>query len=143
MPQCQFLFSVVFWFQKSCSANILGIRRNKSQTSYFSEGHTEPEGQARGRPTASSPWVGAAKRGAAPPYGVGPSVTPSRRPFAYIFLPMRKPWRDRSYSRRTPGAPPPSKPSFGGQKFLLRHPAGTGIDPRSLLHRRHRLHHAP
>ena len=32
---------------------------------------------------------------------------------------------------------------FGGQKVLFRHPAGTGIDPRSLLHRRHRLHHAP
>jgi hypothetical protein len=29
--------------------------------------------------------------------------------------------------------------SFEGQKFLLWHPAGTGIDPQSHLHRLHRL----
>lgn len=35
MPQCQFLFSAVFVFQKSCTGNILGIGRNKSPRSYF------------------------------------------------------------------------------------------------------------
>jgi hypothetical protein len=35
MPQCQFLFSAVFVFQKSYTRNILGIEWNKSQTSYF------------------------------------------------------------------------------------------------------------
>jgi hypothetical protein len=30
MPQCQFLFSAVFVFQKSYTGNILGIGRNKS-----------------------------------------------------------------------------------------------------------------
>ena len=33
-----------------------------------------------------------------------------------------------------------ARPRFGGQKFLFWHPAGTGIDPRSHLHRLHRLH---
>ena len=33
-----------------------------------------------------------------------------------------------------------TKLRFGGQKVLFRHPAGTGIDPRSHLHRLHRLH---
>jgi hypothetical protein len=36
MPQCQFLFFIVFLFQKSCTRNILGIGRNNSQTSYLS-----------------------------------------------------------------------------------------------------------
>jgi hypothetical protein len=31
MPQCQFLFSAVFAFQKSYTGNILGIGRNESQ----------------------------------------------------------------------------------------------------------------
>ena len=35
MPQCQFLFSAIFVFQKSYTGNILGIGRNKSQSSYF------------------------------------------------------------------------------------------------------------
>ena len=35
MPQCQFLFSAVFVFQKSCTGNILGIGRNKNRSSYF------------------------------------------------------------------------------------------------------------
>jgi hypothetical protein len=36
MPQCQFLFSTTFVFQKSYTGNILRIGRNESQTSYFS-----------------------------------------------------------------------------------------------------------
>ena len=35
-----------------------------------------------------------------------------------------------------------TKLRFGGQKVLFRHPAGTGIDPRSHLHRPRRLHFA-
>jgi hypothetical protein len=41
MPQCQFLFSVVFVFQKSYIGNILGIGRNKSRSSYFADTKTE------------------------------------------------------------------------------------------------------
>jgi hypothetical protein len=36
MPQCQFLFSAVFVFQKSYTRNILEIGRNEAQSSYFS-----------------------------------------------------------------------------------------------------------
>jgi hypothetical protein len=36
MPQCQSLFSAIFVFKKIYIRNILGIGRNKSQTSYFS-----------------------------------------------------------------------------------------------------------
>jgi hypothetical protein len=48
MPQCQFLFSAIFLFQKSCTWNILGIRRNKSQTSYFSRHEDGVQSRDRG-----------------------------------------------------------------------------------------------
>src|SRR3954447_20970463 len=48
MPQCQFLFSAVFVFQKSCTGNILGIARDKNPISYFSVTKPEPEGQLKG-----------------------------------------------------------------------------------------------
>ena len=41
MPQCQLLFSAVFWFQKSYIGNILGIGRDKNQSSYFYCAKTE------------------------------------------------------------------------------------------------------
>jgi hypothetical protein len=40
MPQCQFLFSDVFVFQKSYTGNILDIGRNESQSSYFADTNT-------------------------------------------------------------------------------------------------------
>jgi hypothetical protein len=45
MPQCQFLFSVVFVFQKSYTGNILGIGWNKSRSSYLPERKTESKGE--------------------------------------------------------------------------------------------------
>ena len=35
MPQCQFLFSTVFVFQKSYTGNILGIGQFEDRSSYF------------------------------------------------------------------------------------------------------------
>jgi hypothetical protein len=45
MPQCQFLLSAVFVFQKSYTGNILGIGRNKSRSSYLPEKKTESRGE--------------------------------------------------------------------------------------------------
>jgi hypothetical protein len=53
MPQCQFLFSAIFVFQKSYTGNIHGIGRNKSRSSYFTNMKTEPKG--RRRPARSRP----------------------------------------------------------------------------------------
>ena len=35
MPQCEFLFSAVFVFQKSYTGNILGIGQFEDRSSYF------------------------------------------------------------------------------------------------------------
>jgi hypothetical protein len=48
MPQCQFLFSAIFVFQKSYTGNILGIGRNESQTSYFSRHKDEVQNKDGG-----------------------------------------------------------------------------------------------
>jgi hypothetical protein len=68
MTQCQFPVFYYFVFQKFYTGNILGIRRNKSQTSrYFTElledrrgDEAEPEGGhtigRRGLGLAHAPW---------------------------------------------------------------------------------------
>src|SRR3954449_12759325 len=48
MPQCQFLFSAVFVFQKSCIGNILGIARDKLPVPYNHVTKTVPEDDWRG-----------------------------------------------------------------------------------------------
>jgi hypothetical protein len=76
MPQCQFLLSVVFVFQKSYTRNILRIGRNKSQSFYFADTKTESKGETERGQEAATPWGGAAYPLAAPGPSAGPQ-TPS------------------------------------------------------------------
>jgi hypothetical protein len=55
MPQCQFLFSVVFIFQKSYTGNILGIGQNGSRSSYLPERKTESRGEMEPDQEAAAP----------------------------------------------------------------------------------------
>jgi hypothetical protein len=91
MPQCQFPISTVFVFQKSYMRNILGIGRNKSQSSYFSRSVTESKLETEGSQRAAAPPHGAGHPLAAPGVGVGPWSTSWRRPSAYIFPSTGKP----------------------------------------------------
>jgi hypothetical protein len=55
MPQCQFLFSAVFVFQKSYTENILGIGRNESRSSYLPDTKMEFKGETeRGQRAAAT-----------------------------------------------------------------------------------------
>ena len=90
MPQCQFLFSAVFVFQKSCTGNILGTGRNKSRSSYFSVTKTEPEGETEKSHEVATPPLGAGQPQAAPRHGVGPSGAHRPRPSAYKLPPDAK-----------------------------------------------------
>jgi hypothetical protein len=49
------LFSAIFVFQKSYTGNILRIRRNKSQSSYFSWHKTESKAETEGSQRAATP----------------------------------------------------------------------------------------
>jgi hypothetical protein len=59
MPQCQFLFSAIFVFQKSYTWNILGIGRNEAQSSYFSQHETESKAETEDGQEAATPPGGA------------------------------------------------------------------------------------
>ena len=106
MPQCQFLFSAVFVFQKSCTGNNLGTGRNKSRSSYFHVTKTESEGETNASHRVATPCLGAASPGPTPRGGVGPLASTS------LALP-----RIYSPSRENPGHPStiprkvPSRPS--------------------------------
>jgi hypothetical protein len=69
MPQCQFLFSTIFVFQKSYTGNILGIGRNKFRNSYFSRTKDEDRMRAGGGQRLASPPGGATQPLAVPTCG--------------------------------------------------------------------------
>ena len=140
MPQCQFLFFAVFGFRKVTQEIFSKRDRMKAKVPIFPDTKTESRAEMEKSHEAASPALGASPPLAAPRCGVGPSGAHRPRPSTHILPPSRKPEIPSSYSTKIPAAPPPPKTSFGGQKFLFRHPAGTGIDPRSHRHRLHHLH---
>src|SRR3954454_22899491 len=92
MPQCQFLFSAVFVFQKSCTKNILGIERDKLPAPYNYEGKTVPENNRRGGgsarwldPTPARPALGPRRGGVwAHPGSPDSASSPIYSPFREI-----------------------------------------------------------
>jgi hypothetical protein len=132
------LFSAVFVFQKSYTGNILGIGRNKSQSSYFSWSVTESKAETEGRHEAAMPPHGAGYPQVVPGTGVGPWSTSRRRPFAYIFPSTGKPKRTRSIFLETYCKPPSSSTlDWVGPEALPGTLSERGITAGGLLH-----HHA-
>jgi hypothetical protein len=72
MPQCQYLFSVVFVFQKSYIGNILRIGQNEAQSSYFPRHETESKEETERGQEETTPSGGTGALLAVPPCGVGP-----------------------------------------------------------------------
>jgi hypothetical protein len=86
MPQCQFLFSAVFVFQKSYTGNILRIGQNESQTSYFPRHEDESKEETEKGQGLATPWGGVGPPGHATRW-CGPLVHPLTSPFhLYIFF---------------------------------------------------------
>jgi hypothetical protein len=119
-----FLFSAIFVFQKSYTGNILGIGRNKSQTSYFyrSFAKTEDEtegGQAHHRVARPSPWP--CHRMVRPP---GPPPDAALSP---IKSPRREKPKGRiAFPRNILQAAAIVEARSGGSRSSFRHPAGEG-----------------
>jgi hypothetical protein len=59
MPQCQFLFSAIFVFQKSCTEIILGIGRNEARSPYFPVTYMESKEETEEGTEAATPGGGA------------------------------------------------------------------------------------
>src|SRR4051812_47009899 len=86
MPQCEFLFSAVFVFQKSCTENILGIARDKNPGPYFSVTKPEPEGEQQRASRVSRDGPGAAIPGPALGVSLGPLGLHRLHSFAHCCL---------------------------------------------------------
>src|SRR4051812_447221 len=95
MPQCQFLFSVVFVFQKSCTGNILRIARDKLPVPYNHVMKTVPEDDLRGASQVARPQPGTARPWPVPGWRLGAPDSASS--------PMYSPFRENPrYPRNIP-----------------------------------------
>ena len=108
MPQCQFLFSAVFVFQKSYSGNILGIGRKSTEVPISPTRTRSP----KGRRSRATRWP---HKGSARPR-VGPRRTlvwapwvPPAATLSSTYSPRREnPKYPSHYPRKVPETPPPS-----------------------------------
>ena len=118
MPQCQFLFSAVFVFQKSCTRNILGIARNKRPGPYFPARTRSPK--ERRRLATRWPNHPPARQWAQPRHQVvwaprgSADIAPSP-----IYSPRRENPKTPSFSSRTYSLPPPSSTPTRGVSEAL------------------------
>jgi hypothetical protein len=86
MPQCQFLFSTIFVFQKSYTGNILRIGWNEARSSYFSPTREGVQSRDEGEPGAGHTigWCGSTPGRATRWFG--PLVHPLTSPFRLYIL---------------------------------------------------------
>ena len=126
-----------FWFQKSCTGNILEIGWNKSRSSYFHETKTESEGETKWGHRVATPPLGAARPGPTPRHGVGPPSLRWPCPSACLFSVTGKPWTPEHNSMKSSVAAAIANPSSGGFWSSSRHSAGEGNHTGGILH-----HHA-
>jgi hypothetical protein len=119
------LFSAIFVFQKSYTGNILGIGRNKSQSSYFPDTRQSPKQRRRGaRGQPHHPWRG-------PPlatsgHGVAPGPPPDIA-LPPIYSPRREnPKHPINFPENILQAAAVVDARSGGSRSSFRHPAGEG-----------------
>jgi hypothetical protein len=118
------LFSVIFVFQKSYTGNILGIRRNKSRTSYFYRSFAKTEDETEGatgqpHPRVAQPSPGPRHQGVRPP---GPPPDAALPP---IYSPRReKPKDPVNFPRNILQAGVVVDARSGGSRSSSWHPAG-------------------
>jgi hypothetical protein len=75
MPQCPFLFSAIFVFQKSYTGNIVGFGQNEARSSYFSRHEMESKAETEEGQEAATPPGGTPPLLATLGCGVGPLAT--------------------------------------------------------------------
>jgi hypothetical protein len=137
MPQCQFPVFAVFVFQKSYTGNILGIGRNKSQSSYFSRSVTESKAETKGGQEAATPPHGMGHPQAAPGLVWAPGPLPDAA-LPPIYSPRRENLKAWSIFLETYCKPPASSMrDREGPEALPGTLSERGITARGLLH-----HHA-
>ena len=85
MPQCQFLFSVVFGFRKVTQEIFSELDVTKANVPIFTVPKRMTEYESKTGARVATPYLGAAYPWPAPRVGVGPSDVHRPRPLAHIF----------------------------------------------------------
>ena len=137
MPQCQFPVFYYFWFQKSCSGNILGIGRHEDRSPYFSNTYPESEGDPKGASGLGSPCLGAGPPLAAPRCGEATLAAHRHCPSAYLFRSRENPKYPSLHPRKFPQPPSSSTLVREGSEAL----PGT-LPEREIITGGHLHHHA-
>jgi hypothetical protein len=132
MPQCQFPVFCCFVFQKSYTGNILGIRRNKSRTSYFYRSLVKTEDETEGGQGPASPPGGAAQPWPRPPVVRPPGPPPEAAPSPIKLPRWEKPKGQIAFPQNILQATAIVETRLGGSTSSSRHPAGEGNPYRRL-----------
>jgi hypothetical protein len=132
MSECQFLFSVVFMFQKSYTGNILGIGQNEAWSSYFPIMKTESKGEMEKGQETATPGGGASPPLAMPLGGVGPCS-----PSDIVLPPIYFLWGEnpKESSLRPPKVPQRRRhrrPILGDRNLCSGTLSGWGIAPGAI-----------
>jgi hypothetical protein len=127
------LFSAVFVFQKSYTGNILGIRRNKSRTSYFYQSFAKTEDETEGDRGQAHHRV--ARPSPSPCHHM---VRPAGPPSDAALSPIKSPRREKpkgriAFPRNILQVAAAVEARSGGSRSSSRHPAG------GLLHHHGRI----
>ena len=141
MPQCQFLFSAVFGSRKAVRAIFSEFDETKAKPPIFPRDTRSQKGKPGGGPRPPNHLLGRLGPQARREVRREPRTSTDIAPSPIYCLRRENPKKTKPYSTKSSVAPPPSTSSFGGQKSLFRHAAGTGNSPRSHLHRHHRHLH--
>jgi hypothetical protein len=118
------LFSAVFVFQKSYTGNILGIGRNKSQTSYFYRSFVKTKDEMEGGQGPASPPGARPSPWPRPPVVRPPGPPPDAAPSPISFPRREKPKGRISFPRNILQAAAIAR--SGGYRSSFRHPSGEG-----------------
>jgi hypothetical protein len=120
------LISAVFVFQKCYTRNILGIGRNKSQSSYFSRHEMESKAKTEG--SQGQPHHRVARPAPGPRHQVvGPPGPPPDAALPPIYYPRRgKPKHPINFPRNILQAAAVVDARSGGSRSSSRHPAEEG-----------------
>ena len=129
-------FLLFLYFRKAVKEIFSQLDENQRRSLFHRHVHGVQRRDGGG--AASQPQHGVAwPHPLAPWGGVGPTGVSSRRPFAYLFLPTRKPIIPEPLSTKSFRDTAAVNPSSGGFRSSSRHPAGEGNHHRRALH-----HHA-
>ena len=117
MPSASSLFSAVFGFRKVVLEIFSELDTTKTEVPIFPGSTWKSEEESKTGTRGATPCPGAGPPLAMPGLGVGPPGAHRHRPFAYIFSPTRKPYKQKPPSMKSSVAAAVVNPSLGDRNL--------------------------